>query len=336
MSLIAIASPSLVDSSGAMYFTLVLSLVTGFGIAKKIPPRPAALLSAGALLLLSGLMLFRHLAGQQSMPPPSTGWEPRSGENIVFELERLRRAAEAQELRAEQRELEDRRLRELRLRPDSGGFNTTDLRPQPSPPPPSQTPIPVFELPPPKASTTYVLPANLFTDLTTLGQVASAIINALERSGYVDRSFYRTEFDGLVMVTRLERMNEDGTRLAEHERWPTKEPNIEGFGGLVQMLRGLFFLDPGRYRIFVFVVQSAPFPQTPQTATRQTAETWLLNGLNVLPPEIANRPFSGAPCTVLVYEFASDGTEVRVVDSRLTGKQHLEKTGVLPQLAHAN
>jgi hypothetical protein len=32
---------------------------------------------------------------------------------------------------------------------------------------------------------------------------------------------------------------------------------------------------------------------------------------------------------VLIYEFASDGTKVQVVTSQLTGKEHLERAGVL-------
>jgi len=46
-----------------------------------------------------------------------------------------------------------------------------------------------------------------------------------------------------------------------------------------------------------------------------------------------SRPTSrGVPCTALIYEFASDGTNVHVVESRLTGKEHLEKAGLLTAL----
>ena len=55
-----------------------------------------------------------------------------------------------------------------------------------------------------------------------------------------------------------------------------------------------------------------------------------------LAAEIAERPFGNHHCTVLIYEFASDGTAVRVVESRLTGKQHLEKAGVLSLLEKVN
>jgi hypothetical protein len=52
-----------------------------------------------------------------------------------------------------------------------------------------------------------------------------------------------------------------------------------------------------------------------------------------LAPEIAKESFGDGNCTVLVYEFASDGRAVRVVESRLTGKEHLSKAGLLSLLA---
>jgi len=101
-------------------------------------------------------------------------------------------------------------------------------------------------------------------------------------------------------------------------------------------LRGLFFVDPGRYRVIVFVLQDLPFSQVPQPVTGEDARGWLSSGANIMPPEIANRIFAGAHCTVLVYEFASNGVAVRVVGSNLTGKQHLEKAGVLSLLYKSN
>jgi hypothetical protein len=56
----------------------------------------------------------------------------------------------------------------------------------------------------------------------------------------------------------------------------------------------------------------------------------------MLPKDIASRPFGDGNCSVLIYEFASDGTSVATVESRLTGKQHLEKSGVLSYLEKSN
>jgi hypothetical protein len=87
--------------------------------------------------------------------------------------------------------------------------------------------------------------------------------------------------------------------------------------------------------VIVFVLQNLPFSQSSTNVTADEARAWLVTGANVLPPEIATRPFGGANgghCTALIYEFASDGSKVHVVESRLTGKEHLEKAGLLAAL----
>jgi hypothetical protein len=212
--------------------------------------------------------------------------------------------------------------------------------PQPSkpvPPPASaSSPIPQFPWPPPAASASYVLPASLFEGRTSLGQVTASIIAALERQGYVERSFFRTAADGVALVTRLERINDDGSPVGGGERWPAGlQDGGRSTATLGQLLRGLFYVDPGRYRVIVFIVQDAPFSQSSERITGDQARIWLRTGANILPRDVAERPFTGS-CTALVYEFASDGAAVRVIESRLTGRQHLEKAGVLAGLAGAN
>jgi hypothetical protein len=216
--------------------------------------------------------------------------------------------------------------------------------PAPTPVPPTSAPggpasaetIPQFPWPPPAASATYVLPETVFERGRTTGQVVTAIITALERKGYVERSFFTTPADGVVLVTRLERINDDGSSAADLQRWPAVGEAARSSVGFAQFLRGLFYVDPGRYRVIVFILQDAPFNQDSQKSlTGQQARAWLRTGANVLPRELADRGYKG-DCTVLVYEFASDGTAVRVVESRLTGLQHLERSGVLATLGRPN
>jgi hypothetical protein len=159
-----------------------------------------------------------------------------------------------------------------------------------------------------------------------VGQVVSAIVSALESKGYVERSFFRTGDGGVALVTRLERINDDGSSFADAERWPAETLQSRTLAGF---LRGLFYVDPGRYRVIVFILQDLPFSQSPDRTTGDVARTWFRAGANVLPREVAESPFGDAQCTVLVYEFASDGIAVRVVDSRVTGKEHLERAGLL-------
>ena len=197
--------------------------------------------------------------------------------------------------------------------------------------------LPQFPWPPPAASGSYVLPDNLLQDRRTVGEAVAAIISALEFNGYVERSFFQTETGGVALVTRLERINDDGSSVVGPQRWTT----IVGHGGstadLINFLRGLFFVAPGHYRVIVFILQDLPFSQSSRTINQREATTWLMSGFNILPSSIAERPFApGGHCTVLVYEFASDGRTVDVITSGLTGKQHLEKAGVLSRLGNVN
>jgi hypothetical protein len=204
-------------------------------------------------------------------------------------------------------------------------------------PPPAPS-LPEFPWPPPAASASYVLPDNLllFGSSATVGDVTAAIISALERNGYVERSFFQTPVGGVALVTRLERINDDGSSFAETGRWPTTAGNAATTAELVKYLRGLFYVDPGHYRTIVFVLQDLPFSQSSQIVTEEQARAWLRSGANVLPPEIAARPFGNGHCTALIYEFASDGTSLRLIESPLTGRDHLDKAGVLALLGKVN
>jgi Protein of unknown function (DUF1353) len=195
--------------------------------------------------------------------------------------------------------------------------------------------LPQFPWPPPTASASYVLPDKLFNSRPSMGDVTGEIISTLEHNGYVERSFFQTPAEGVALVTRLERINNDGSSAAEDKRWPTTQNSASNFD-LLKFLQGLFFVDAGHYRVIVFILQDLPFSQSSQKPTGEQALGWLRSGVNVLPPEIAERPFKGGHCTVLIYEFASDGTAVRLIESHLTGKEHLEKAGLLSLLEKVN
>jgi hypothetical protein len=194
--------------------------------------------------------------------------------------------------------------------------------------------LPLFPWPPPASSASYVFPPTVFAQLPTVGQVTSAILAALERSGYVERSFFQTEPGGVALVTRLEKIGDDGTPAAGSDRWPL------GFksnpADLVSFLRGLFFVSPGHYRVIVFILQDLPFTQSSKEVSGEDAKAWLREGANTLPREIAGRPFGNGTCTALIYEFESDGSAAKIVESSVTGKQHLEKAGLLAALDSAN
>jgi hypothetical protein len=259
-------------------------------------------------------------------PPPAGGEGGTLGTTEDAEPPQAQSEQQAAEI-AEQRAKEEEEKRQAEQEAAAQASQ------QPSrPPPQSQTAqLPEFPWPPPAASASYVLPDRLLASYHTVGDVVAAIIGALEQSGYVERSFFRTEAGGVALVTRLERINDDGTPSVAAERWPNSGDHYASRDSLFEFLERLFYVDPGHYRVIVFVLQDLPFSQSSTNVTAGEARAWLVTGANVLPPEIATRPFGGH-CTALIYEFASDGTKVHVVESRLTGKEHLEKAGLLAAL----
>ena len=78
-----------------------------------------------------------------------------------------------------------------------------------------------------------------------------------------------TEWRSLL---ELERISDDGSSFVEPQRWPEKSGNII----VSRFLRGLFFIDPGHYRIIVFIFRDRPFSQSSQIITRRWARGWLL------------------------------------------------------------
>jgi hypothetical protein len=199
-----------------------------------------------------------------------------------------------------------------------------------------QTALPNFPWPPPAASASYVLPQSLFISQVTMGEETEAIIAALERNGYVERSFYGTPAPGVALITRLERINSDGSPASAAERWPAGEYQSDPVN-LAQFLHGLFYAEPGRYRVIVFIIQDQPFTQAvDKVFSGEQAKALLPSGANVLPPMVAERPVKESHCTALIYEFSNDGAVMRKVESRLTGRQHLEKAGLLAALEKPN
>jgi hypothetical protein len=221
------------------------------------------------------------------------------------------------------------------IRGGVGGMGRLRERPPPGPTPQPFT-LPEFPWPPPAASSFYVLPKSIFGRHTRIGQLVDAIISALESAGYVERSFFRAEGNGITLVTRLERINDDGSPWPGSERWPTRGRQGDTATDLLGFLRGLFYADPGRYRVIVFIIQDTPFFQSAEKVTGEEARSWLRSGANTLPSEASEQPLGLSNCTALIYEFASDGTAVRVVESRLTGRQHLEKSGLMAFLERPN
>jgi len=171
-----------------------------------------------------------------------------------------------------------------------------------------------------------------------LGDATDTIVSALERTGYVERTFFRTKPRGVALVTRLERIEPDGTP-AQPERWSLSNAKYDSVSDIATFLRGLFFVEEGHYRLIVFILQKDSFIPSGQEMVEKDARNLIKRGANVLPAEAAQNSYDGSHCTVMVYEFTSEGMAAPaqfVKQSPLTAKDHLYKAGLLSLLGVRN
>src|SRR5205814_8700502 len=83
---------------------------------------------------------------------------------------------------------------------------------------PSPIDIPGFLWPPPRASASEVVPNAIFSNVGHLGEIADILLRALSLAGYFDHSFYGVP-SGFALVTRMERLKDDGTLYDRFMRW---------------------------------------------------------------------------------------------------------------------
>ena len=192
-------------------------------------------------------------------------------------------------------------------------------------------PFPSFPWPPPQASGTEVIPPSLLgpTDVVTLGNVDARITQALESNGYYETSYYAVP-GGYAVVTRLERIERDGTPI-EHSAYPLPYISSGDFS-VAEYLRRLFLASPGFYRVIVFIVTRYPFSQSGEQVTLDIAESWLLDGFNRLPTEVAASHYTHEYATsALVYEFArptDNDVPTLTRPGAVSARMHLERSGV--------
>ncbi|MBI5747829.1 MAG: cytochrome c [Nitrospinae bacterium] len=195
---------------------------------------------------------------------------------------------------------------------------------------------PIFPWPPPKASASHEIPNNLLKkegENSTWGRVANRLKEALDYTGYTERSFFGVP-SGFAIVTRLEQIYDDGRPKEEPERWSIESKAISSFS-LIVYLKALLTAEKGFYRVIVFIITPRFFPQENKEISSDEASSWLSLGSNILPSSVADIIYTDDyVCTVLVYEFEQEDKKYNVkIPGNLTGKQHLENSGILYKLA---
>jgi len=190
--------------------------------------------------------------------------------------------------------------------------------------------LPYFPWPPPEQFQRHTLTEQLSTGARSLGDVNARLRQALQANGYEQRSYFQVS-GGFALVTQLEQFKADGSPKTGANRWKDY-PVQENFEGVWDYLKSLVMSTPGNFRIFVFVVTDQPYGQSLRRVGKQEAVGWLSNGLNRLPPKIAEMQISGQHyLDVLVYEFeAPPSTKLcqQKWPATLNAQTHLQKAGL--------
>lgn len=205
-------------------------------------------------------------------------------------------------------------------------------------------PTPAFPWPPPKPTTRYVIENDLLgggETPQTLKEVGDRLRHALDQAGYAELDFFSIPPDldqqpeGFALVTRLERIYEDGRRWLGKKRWLEELPARDVFS-LKELVRALFTAPEGHYRVIVFVVTGRPVAPSQTEPTREEAGKWRGQGLAHLPRWLGELPWTpDHACTALIYQFRQVGAgrepEVNPPGAP-PAREQLERSGILAAL----
>ena len=191
----------------------------------------------------------------------------------------------------------------------------------------------------PMPSSRIPLPRNLVSDsnAVSLESIASRLEVALRQAGYSDFSYFQTQSaaPGFALVTRMERIDDDGRPRARVERF--LPPGSPGQFDLGAYFKSLFVEPKGYYRVVFFLVsaEQADFSNSGMTAS--LANVYTSSGETQLPDEFQLFRFTERhKVDVLVYEFMQKGDDaVSIVPPvRLSAQVHLDRSGIQAALVN--
>lgn len=203
-----------------------------------------------------------------------------------------------------------------------------------------------FDWPPPEPSTKVTIPralllAGLADADETLGTVSARLERALISAGYVEYGYQSVGCTGFALVTRLERIDEEGRPLGGDLRFapPEAKPNWS----LSDYISRLFYAPPGYYRQIVFAATDQPYdedklapPPTRAELDRMMADATV----TILPEAMEARPFTRRHnLHALIYEFEKgpgDREVAQLKPSRLGGATHIRAAGIYDRLEGGN
>jgi CarboxypepD_reg-like domain len=187
-----------------------------------------------------------------------------------------------------------------------------------------------FPFPPPECHTAYEMPRRIFSECKNLGDVEQKISSALDVENYPYR--FLSVPNGFAVVTQMEQYNENGTIIKDSgTRW-VHYPKQEAFSWSISYFNSLIFPKKGYLRLFVYIVTSEVYSSTEEIVSKDQAAAWHNRGVNKLPAQVANIPFSeDYTINLLLYEFEvpeSNHKAQQNCPSRFPAKEHLRLSGL--------
>jgi HEAT repeat protein len=182
---------------------------------------------------------------------------------------------------------------------------------------------------PPRASAhddiTNLVAALMGRTNATLGQVQERLIRELHATGFDEVGTIAAP-GGFGLVTKVERIREDGTPFDGSRRWSSEKLGLETLS-LTEYLKRLFFERPGQFRLLVFLVSSGyEFADEKERLAEKEARTLTVTAARgALPEDLAKGKLAGLRCHVLVYHFEKKASgAVRVLlPSAISARDHL-------------
>lgn len=201
--------------------------------------------------------------------------------------------------------------------------------------------LPDFPWQPPEPSAKVTIPRAILlggveADDQTLSRVADRIERALGEAGYREYSYHAIGCDGFALITRLERIAEDGEPVEGADRFAP--PEQDASWSLSGYISRLFYAPPGYYRQIIFAATDEPYDRQnlAEAPTREELEEVLADGEDFLPEESDDVPFTRRHALhALIYEFEKGAEPEQVAQlnpSRLGGSVHLNRAGIYDSL----
>jgi hypothetical protein len=187
-----------------------------------------------------------------------------------------------------------------------------------------------FPFPPPECHTAYEMPIRVFSECKILGDVEQKISAALDAENYPYR--FLSVPNGFAVVTQMEQYNENGTIIKDSgTRW-VHYPKQETFSWSINYFNSLIFPKKGYLRLFVYIITSEVYSSTEEVVSKDQAAAWHNRGVNRLPSQVANIPFSeDYTINLLLYEFEVPESNHRAQQNcpcRYPAKEHLRLSGL--------